>query len=57
MIFCSSFSRSLAPGLRVGWVTPGRYAGRVMHWKIKEFTFIRGYYFPSPWLSQMGNQD
>lgn len=33
VILCSSFSKSLAPGLRVGWVAPGRYASRVMHMK------------------------
>ncbi|MCW8906880.1 MAG: PLP-dependent aminotransferase family protein [Sedimenticola sp.] len=33
VILCSSFSKTLAPGLRVGWVAPGRYASRVMHMK------------------------
>lgn len=33
VILCSSFSKTLAPGLRVGWVAPGRYAGSVMHMK------------------------
>lgn len=28
-ILCSSFSKTLAPGLRVGWVAPGRYYSRV----------------------------
>ena len=25
VLFCSSFSKTLAPGYRVGWVVPGRY--------------------------------
>ena len=33
VILCSSFSKSLAPGLRVGWVAPGRYVENVMHMK------------------------
>ncbi len=33
VILCSSFSKSLAPGLRVGWVAPGRYQQDVMHMK------------------------
>lgn len=33
VLLCSSFSKSLAPGLRVGWVVPGRYLDRVLHMK------------------------
>ncbi|MCV4285258.1 aminotransferase-like domain-containing protein [Pseudomonas capsici] len=33
VLLCSSFSKSLAPGLRVGWVAPGRYLERVLHMK------------------------
>ncbi len=33
VILCSSFSKTLAPGLRVGWVAPGRYLQQVMHMK------------------------
>lgn len=33
VILCSSFSKSLAPGLRIGWVAPGRYQHDVMHMK------------------------
>jgi DNA-binding transcriptional MocR family regulator len=29
VILCSSFSKTLAPGYRVGWVAPGRYYDRV----------------------------
>ena len=25
VLLCSSFSKTLAPGLRVGWAAPGRY--------------------------------
>ncbi len=33
VLLCSSFSKTLAPGLRVGWVVPGRYRDRVLHMK------------------------
>ncbi len=33
MLLCSSFSKTLAPGLRVGWIAPGRYLDRVLHMK------------------------
>ncbi|MBP2169272.1 DNA-binding transcriptional MocR family regulator [Erwinia toletana] len=33
VMLCSSFSKVLAPGLRVGWVAPGRYLDRVIHMK------------------------
>lgn len=33
VLLCSSFSKTLAPGLRVGWVVPGRYFDRVLHMK------------------------
>lgn len=33
VLLCSSFSKVLAPGLRVGWVAPGRYRDRVLHLK------------------------
>lgn len=33
VLLCSSFSKVLAPGLRVGWVAPGRYLDRVIHLK------------------------
>ncbi|WP_034911358.1 PLP-dependent aminotransferase family protein [Erwinia sp. 9145] len=33
VLLCSAFSKTLAPGLRVGWVVPGRYFDRVLHMK------------------------
>lgn len=34
ILLCSSFSKSLAPGYRVGWVAPGRYFDRVKSLKL-----------------------
>ncbi len=33
VLLCSSFSKTLAPGYRVGWVAPGRFFGAVEHLK------------------------
>jgi DNA-binding transcriptional MocR family regulator len=33
-IYCSSFSKSLAPGYRIGWIAPGSFAQRVMDRKL-----------------------
>jgi DNA-binding transcriptional MocR family regulator len=33
VLLCSSFSKSLAPGLRVGWIAPGRYFNKALHTK------------------------
>lgn len=33
VLLCSAFSKSLAPGLRVGWIAPGRYRDKVTHIK------------------------
>lgn len=33
VLLCSSFTKSIAPGLRVGWIAPGRYLDRVLHMK------------------------
>ncbi|RAU48640.1 MULTISPECIES: PLP-dependent aminotransferase family protein [unclassified Pseudomonas] len=33
VLLCSSFSKTLAPGLRVGWIAPGRYLDRALHMK------------------------
>ncbi|MFH2134503.1 MAG: PLP-dependent aminotransferase family protein [Pseudomonadota bacterium] len=34
VMHCSSFSKSLAPGYRVGWASPGRYAKKVERLKL-----------------------
>ncbi len=34
VMHCSSFSKSLAPGYRVGWVAPGRFARQVAQQKL-----------------------
>lgn len=33
ILFCSSFSKTVAPGFRVGWIVPGRFARRAMELK------------------------
>jgi DNA-binding transcriptional MocR family regulator len=33
VMLCSSFSKTLAPGLRIGWIAPGRYLDRAIHMK------------------------
>jgi len=33
VLYCSSFSKTLAPGYRVGWIAPGRYQEKVMQLK------------------------
>ena len=33
VLLCSAFSKTLAPGLRVGWIAPGRYRDKVTHIK------------------------
>ncbi|WP_432454195.1 MULTISPECIES: PLP-dependent aminotransferase family protein [unclassified Agarivorans] len=33
VLFCSSFSKTIAPGLRVGWVAPGRFGKMLTHLK------------------------
>src|SRR5262245_20709601 len=34
VILCSSFSKTLAPGFRIGWVAAGRHAGRIRQLKL-----------------------
>lgn len=34
VIYCSSVSKTLSPGLRVGWCIPGRYQQQIEHMKV-----------------------
>ncbi len=33
ILYCSSFSKTLSPGLRTGWIVPGRFQEKVEHLK------------------------
>lgn len=33
VLLCSSFSKTLAPGFRVGWIAPGSFRNKVLHGK------------------------
>ncbi len=33
ILYCSSFSKTLSPGLRTGWIIPGRFQEKVEHFK------------------------
>lgn len=33
VLTCASFSKTLAPGYRIGWLLPGRFASAAAHWK------------------------
>jgi len=33
VLYCSSFSKTLAPGYRIGWISPGRFKERVVQLK------------------------
>lgn len=33
VLLCSAFSKTLVPGLRVGWMAPGRYRDQALHMK------------------------
>jgi DNA-binding transcriptional MocR family regulator len=39
VLLCSSFSKTVAPGLRVGWIVPGRFKEEVAMLSVAGFTF------------------
>jgi DNA-binding transcriptional MocR family regulator len=43
VLLCSSFSKTLAPGYRVGWVAPGRFQSKIEYWK-----FVTNLATPTP---------
>lgn len=47
VLWCGSFSKTLAPGYRVGWVAPGRYYEALLRVKRYQFGF-------SPGITQQG---
>ena len=50
VLLCSSFSKTLSPGARVGWIVPGRYLERVIQLKMMNT-------IATPSLSQMAIAD
>jgi DNA-binding transcriptional MocR family regulator len=36
VLLCSSFSKTLAPGYRIGWIVPGRFQQKVERLKVFE---------------------
>ena len=48
MIYLGSFSKILAPGLRLGWMAAGRWQGRE-HFVVLETGFGLGHHFLATW--------
>ncbi len=42
VLYCSSYSKILSPGMRIGWALPGRYQTKVeqLKWVINQTTAI-----------------
>lgn len=38
VLSCSSYSKTLAPGYRIGWVLPGKYYEQALDWKYSAFS-------------------
>lgn len=43
VLYCSSFSKTLAPGLRIGWTIPGRFYTRVKRLKVNTSVISPGF--------------
>jgi DNA-binding transcriptional MocR family regulator len=40
VMLCSSFTKTIAPGLRIGWIAPGRYYDRLLQMKYASGTNV-----------------